>query len=106
MSCINVAGTSDFSLAHKDLIFPDSSAENATQCISILTADDTESEGDETFSVILTTQDYENIMLGNNVTTVTIIGKLSSLWKPLTSNCTTNLLATFKASQKCKVGVL
>ena len=59
-------------LASNLLIFSGSSAENTTRCASILTTEDNESEGDETFIAVLTTQDPD-IMLGNSVTTVTIV---------------------------------
>ena len=53
-------------------MFPDASTEGAMQCVTINTTVDTLSEEDETFTVVLTTQDPD-IMLGNNVTTVTIV---------------------------------
>ena len=77
-----LAESSDVSLANEALTFPIHSTENAIECVAITIINDAELEGDETFTVLLTTQDPD-ITLGNNITTINIIddeGELVSSW--------------------------
>jgi hypothetical protein len=52
--------------------FTSGSSDGATRCVKIPILDDDASEGEQTFILTLTASDPD-VMLGNNVTTITII---------------------------------
>jgi hypothetical protein len=52
--------------------FSSGSPDSAARCVNIPILDDGALEGNETFTLTLTTSDPD-VMLGNNVTTITII---------------------------------
>jgi hypothetical protein len=52
--------------------FTSGSPDGATKCVDIRILDDDALEGEQTFTLTLTTSDPD-VMLGNNVTTITII---------------------------------
>ncbi len=62
---------SDYLHKSSDLIFTSGSTDNATRCVDISILDDGALEGNQTFTVTLTTSDPD-VMLGTNVTTITI----------------------------------
>jgi hypothetical protein len=53
-------------------IFTSGSPDGASRCVDIPILDDGALEGEQTFTLTLTTSDPD-VMLGNNVTTITII---------------------------------
>ena len=70
---ITVAKTgSDFGGGSEAVIFPTSSTHGAMQCLMIAIGDDTALDGNKTFVVTMTTSDA-GVLLGNNLTTITII---------------------------------
>ena len=65
-----IAG-SDYVSVSMDVVFPASTSNGDMQCIDVTIMDDSEMEGDETFTVALTTSSPV-VTLGNAVTTITI----------------------------------
>ena len=64
-----IAG-SDYVSVSMDVVFPVGTSNGGMQCIDVTIIDDSEMEGDETFTVTLTTS--SPVTLGNAVTTITI----------------------------------
>ena len=62
---------SDYSSGHFLETFPSGSTNNATQCVGIFIVDDNALEGDQIFTLSLTTSD-PSLILGTNLTTITI----------------------------------
>ena len=62
---------SDYTSFQSDEIFLPGSADNFTRCVEISIIDDDVLEGDQTFTLTLTTLDSD-VMLGNYVTTISI----------------------------------
>jgi hypothetical protein len=54
-----------------DVVFPTGASNGAMQCVSVTITDDSAVEGDETFTVSLTTS--SPVALGNAMTTITIM---------------------------------
>ena len=67
------------------LTFTPGSSENDTRCVNVTIMDDNALEGNQTFSVILSTSN-PNVMLRTNVTTITIIDNDSKFFMCL-SHC-------------------
>ena len=65
-----IAG-SDYVSVSMDVVFPAGTSNGGVQCIDVTIMDDSEMEGDETFTVTLTTSSPA-VTLGNAVTTITI----------------------------------
>ena len=63
--------SSDFTLLSTNLTFLRGSTDSTLECVSISITDDALLEGNQTFTVTLTTSDPD-VLLGNNVTVVTI----------------------------------
>ena len=66
-----IAG-SDYVSVSMDVVFPAGTSNGDMQCIDVTIIDDSEMEGDETFTVALTTSSPVVMTLGNAVTTITI----------------------------------
>jgi hypothetical protein len=66
-----MAGEDYFSISEVE-IFTSGSPDGATRCVDIPILNDGTLEGEQTFTLTLTTSDPE-VMLGNNVTTIIII---------------------------------
>ena len=62
---------SDYLSGHFLVTFPTGSIDNDAQCVHISIINDTALEGDQTFTLSLSTTD-SNVLLGTNLTTVTI----------------------------------
>ena len=62
---------SDYVSVTMDVVFPAGSSNGAMQCIDVSITDDSAVEGDETFTVALTTSSAI-VTLGNALTTITI----------------------------------
>ena len=62
----------DYARASKILAFPAGSTDSAVQCLAVTIADNTVLDGDKIFTVTLFTTDLD-VVLGNYVTTITII---------------------------------
>lgn len=73
MDCIIYTGqdSSDYTAVSSDKIFVTGSTNGATRCVNITIIDDNALEGEQTFSVILTTEDSA-IILGIPTAIVTI----------------------------------
>jgi hypothetical protein len=54
-----------------DVVFPTGASNGAMQCVSVTITDDSAVEGDETFTVTLTTS--SPVALGNAMTAITIM---------------------------------
>jgi hypothetical protein len=54
-----------------DVVFPTGTSNGAMQCVSVTITDNSVVEGDETFTVSLTTS--STVALGNAMTTITIM---------------------------------
>jgi hypothetical protein len=54
-----------------DVVFPAGASNGAMQCISVTITDDSAVEGDETFTLSLTTS--SPVALGNSMTAITIM---------------------------------
>ena len=65
-------GGSDYTSVSSNEVFPSGSTDTDTRCVNITLEDDEALERDETFTVTLTTSD-PNVMLGQDVTTVTVV---------------------------------
>ena len=63
---------SDYNSISSSMVFPAGSTDNATRCVGITVIDDSALEGDQTFTVTLTTSD-PGVILGTNIATITII---------------------------------
>ena len=63
--------SSDFSFLSTNLTFLRGSADSTLECVSISITDDALLEGNQTFTVTLSTSDPD-VLLGNNVTVITI----------------------------------
>ena len=63
---------SDYTSVSSDEVFTTGSTDNDTRCVNITIEDDEALERDETFTVTLTTSD-PNVMLGQDMTTITIV---------------------------------
>ena len=61
----------DYIFAPSNLTFPSGSTDSTPGCVNISITDDAALEGNQTFTVTLTTSDPD-VLLGNNVTVVTI----------------------------------
>ena len=61
----------DYLLDLSDLIFPSGSMKDSSRCVSINITDDAALEGNQTFTVTLTTSDPD-VLLGNDMTVITI----------------------------------
>ena len=68
-----IAG-SDYMPVSMDVVFPVGTSNGGMQCINVTIIDDSTMEGDETFTVTLTTSSPV-VTLGNAVTTITIDGE-------------------------------
>jgi hypothetical protein len=68
---IVIAGE-DYTSITEDETFNSGLPDSATRCVIIPILDDDAPEGEQTFTLTLTTSDPD-VMLGNNVTTITII---------------------------------
>jgi hypothetical protein len=62
----------DYTSISEDETFNSGSSDGSTRCVVIPILDDDASEGEQTFTLTLSTSDRD-VMLGNNVTTITII---------------------------------
>lgn len=63
---------SDYTSISSDEVFTSGPTDNATRCVDITLLPEDPLEGDQTFTVMLTTSDPD-VMLGTSVTTITII---------------------------------
>ena len=68
---MTATAASDYVASAVALTFPGGSSNGARQCVNITITPDTEMEGDETFTVTLTTSSL-TAELGNTVTNITI----------------------------------
>ena len=66
-----IAGSDYVSVSMDVVIFPAGTSNGGMQCIAVTIIDDSAMEGDETFTVTLTTSS-PHVTLGNAVTTITI----------------------------------
>ena len=62
---------SDFTFLSTDLIFLRGSTDSTSKCVNITITDDTALEGNQAFTVTLTTSDPD-VVLRNSMTTITI----------------------------------
>ncbi len=72
---INVAAVDGYDYVNMspDEIFTSGSIDNATRCVNISILDDDSLEGDQTFTLTLTSVDFIDVMLGTDMTTITIV---------------------------------
>ncbi len=77
---IAAIGGYDYTSASSDLIFTSGSNVNAVRCVDISLLEDIALEGNQTFSVTLSTSDPD-VMLGNDIITITITD--NDGWYPL-----------------------
>ena len=63
---------SDYTSVSSNRVFTSGSTDNDTRCVNITVEDDEALEGDETFTVTLTTS-HPNVIIGQVMTTVTIM---------------------------------
>ena len=61
----------DYTFSSSDITFPSGSNDSTAGCVNINITDDAALEGNQTFTVTLTTSDPD-VLLGNNVTVITI----------------------------------
>ena len=73
LQCIefSVAMDSYYRFTSSDITFPSGSSDSTAGCVSITILDDTVLEENQAFTVTLTTSDPD-VLLGNNVTVITI----------------------------------
>ena len=67
----SAVAVSDFNITHSNLTFNSGSTDNAAECVNITIADDGALEGDQTFTVTLSTPD-PSVILGTRIATITI----------------------------------
>jgi len=70
--CHTAVSTSDYSRISSNETFTPGSMSNATRCVNLMITDDSVLEGDQIFTVMLTTSDPD-VVLGPSVTIITII---------------------------------
>ena len=70
--------SSDYTFNSTDVTFPSGSNDSSLGCVDIAIEDDSALEGNQTFTVTLTTSDPD-VLLENNITDITIIDNDSKL---------------------------
>ena len=71
MTQFSALAFSDFNIAQPDLTFNSGSTDNTAECVNIIIEDDEALEGDQTFTVTLSTSD-PSVMFGTRTATITI----------------------------------
>ena len=63
---------SDYTSISSTITFLSGSTDSTSQCVNISVTDDAALEGNQTFTVTLTTSDPDVLLLGNDMTVITI----------------------------------
>ena len=69
---ITAMASSDYDSLSSAVIFASGSNDRDSECVNVTITEDSVFETNETFTLTLTTLD-PNVMLGNNVTTITVV---------------------------------